>query len=88
MNPEALKLLRCVETQQPLALMADAALEQLNEAIAAARVVNRAGETLDRPLTGALINQEQSLCYPIFDGIPVLIGDEAVELGALDLTGP
>lgn len=80
MNPETLKLLRCVSTHQPLTELDDASVEQLNTAIAAGKVVNRAGETLKQPLSGALINADRSLCYPVLDGIPVLIGDEAVEL--------
>ena len=79
MNPETLKLLRCVSTGQPLSVLDDPSVEELNEAIVAGKVVNRAGETMTRPLSGALLNADRTLCYPIVDGIPVLIGDEAIE---------
>ena len=77
---EVLKLLRCVETKQPLQNVDDRMLQQLNEAISERRLSNRMDQPIDQPLTGALINQDRTVIYPIFDGIPVLIYEEAIRL--------
>lgn len=85
MNDDVLKMLRCVETRQPLANIEDALLATLNEAISLQRIKNRAGQTIDRPLSGGLINEDQTLLYPVFDGIPVLIADAAIEMATVEI---
>lgn len=73
-------LLRCPVTKTPLAPAEGEVVSQLNSAIDERRLTNRAGETLERPLDGALVNADGSLAYPIFDNIPSLVAEDAISL--------
>jgi uncharacterized protein YbaR (Trm112 family) len=81
-DPELLKMVLCPETRMPLR-EADAALvARLNEGIAGGRVKNRAGRPVETPLDGGLIREDGAVVYPVIDGIPVLLIDEAIPLEA------
>ncbi len=82
MDPDLLKMVLCPETRMPLR-EADAALvARLNEGIAGGRVKNRAGRLVETPLDGGLIREDGAVVYPVIDGIPVLLIDEAIPLEA------
>jgi uncharacterized protein YbaR (Trm112 family) len=78
-----LKILVCPENRTPLQLADPPLLAKLNRAIAAGRVTNRVGRTLDAPLESGLLRQDKSLLYPVVDDIPVLLLDEAIPLEQL-----
>ena len=67
MTPDLLELLRCPATRQTLVV---ANAEQL------ARLNARAGPR--EPLGAALVRADGSAAYPVRDGIPVLLVDEAI----------
>lgn len=78
-----LEILRCPQSRTRLRPAETKLVEQLNRAIAAGTLVNLAGERLERPLDGGLIREQGDLLYPIIDQIPVLLPDEAIDLGAI-----
>lgn len=79
-HPELLEILRCPGDRSRLH-EADAALvERLNEAIAQKRLKNRAGRPVESLLDGGLVREDGRYVYPIVDGIPVLLVDEAIPL--------
>jgi uncharacterized protein YbaR (Trm112 family) len=41
---------------------------------------NKGGEPVEAPLAGGLVREDNTLLYPIVDGIPVLLIDEAIPL--------
>ena len=53
---EFLKMLRCPVTLEPLALADAVLLAQLNESIAAGSLKNRAGDLVEEPLEGGLVD--------------------------------
>ncbi len=79
-NADFLAMLRCPESHTTLAL-ADAALtSRLNEAVAAGRLKNRAGQQVEQRLDGALVRADGQVAYPIIDEIPILLVDEGINL--------
>ena len=83
-HPELLELLVCPENRQRLEVAAAELIDRVNRAIAATGVRNRAGQELANPLQGGLVREDGELLYPIVDGIPTLLVDEAIPLDQLE----
>jgi uncharacterized protein YbaR (Trm112 family) len=84
LNPKFVGMLRCLENRAASLEIADAELlASVNQAIEARQLKNRAGQTLEKPLEGCLVRQDKALAYPIVDGIPRMIVDEAFGLESL-----
>jgi uncharacterized protein len=77
---DLLKILCCPETRQPLALADAALIQNLNERIAAGRLVNRSGKPVTRKCDGGLLRRDGQFVYPVCEGIPILLIDEAIPL--------
>jgi uncharacterized protein len=75
-----LSILVCPTDHTPLKLADDQLVARLNRAIAAGRVKNRGGRLVDQPIGGGLLRTDKTFLYPILDGIPVLLADEAIPL--------
>ncbi|MCB9871871.1 MAG: Trm112 family protein [Planctomycetes bacterium] len=75
MDPEYLSILMCPKTRGALRLATPAELQRAN---AAAARDGQPGE----PLEAGLVCESGTLMYPIRDGIPILLIDEAIELGS------
>ena len=58
----------------------DEELSRLNAAIAGGGVQNRAGKPVTEPLESGLVPQSEPFVYPVLDGIPVLLTDEAIPM--------
>ncbi|TVR65335.1 MAG: hypothetical protein EA422_04425 [Gemmatimonadales bacterium] len=77
-DPDLLNILVCPETKEAVRLADEQTLKAVNASIAEGEVRNRAGETIVQPLQEALIREDGSLLFPIRDGIPVMLMDEAI----------
>jgi uncharacterized protein YbaR (Trm112 family) len=75
-----LDILCCPETRGKLAMADEALLSMLNRAISAGSVKNVGGEKVAEPLTEALVTADKKRVYPVREGIPVLLADEAILL--------
>ena len=80
LDSKLLSILCCPETRMSLSEAAAECIALLNNAIKAGTLKNVAGEAITEPLTEALTTPDGSRVYPIRDGIPVLLADEAVLL--------
>lgn len=83
LDPELLDILVCPETRAPLRMADDDLLRALNRAVTAGSVRNRCGELLTDPVTAGLVREDGAVLYPIRDGIPIMLIDEAVPVGNL-----
>ena len=79
-DPDLLKLLRCPETRQPVALADESMIRSLNDRISAGVVRNRGGVTVVRPCDSGLVRQDGRYLYPIRESIPVMLISEAMPL--------
>jgi uncharacterized protein YbaR (Trm112 family) len=80
MDPRLLTLLRCPQTRGILRGATATELEQFNAAIRNSALRNRNGEVIGELLDDCLICDSAGLCYPVRDGLPLLLAGEAFEV--------
>jgi uncharacterized protein YbaR (Trm112 family) len=79
-----LDILCCPVTRTPLELLPERELHVLNERIAEQRIRNRDDAIVTDPLEEALVTRAGKLVYPVRDGIPVLLEEQAMSLAQLE----
>jgi uncharacterized protein YbaR (Trm112 family) len=70
----------CPETHQALSEAGADLLSRLNTLIRAGDISNRAGDVLSDSVDAGLVREDRQLLYPVLDGIPKMIVDEAIPL--------
>lgn len=83
LDTQLLEILVCPETRQPLQVADADTLSRVNAAVAAGGLVNRSGQAVSAELSAALIREDGTLLYPVRDDIPIMLVDEAIDLGQL-----
>lgn len=75
-----LDTLVCPETRQKVELAGAALLARINERIEQGDLQTRGGEVLTEPLEAGLVREDGAVLYPVRDGFPVMLTDEAIPL--------
>lgn len=78
MDKRLLDILCCPVNKRPLKPIGREQLRALNQAITAGGVLKVTGDAQTQPLGDALIRDDHQVIYPVDDGIPVLLADEAI----------
>ena len=84
MDRKLLDIVCCPVTRSSLELLPERELATLNELIAARRIKNREDAVVETPLDEALVTRTGKLIYPIRDGIPLLLEEQAMPLQQLE----
>ena len=79
-DEKLLEILVCCENRTALTPADEELISRLNRAIAAGKVKNRLGRTVETPVKEGLVREDNLLLYPIVDDIPVMLVDEAIPL--------
>ena len=84
MDRKLLDIVCCPVTRSSLELLPERELAALNQLIGEKRIKNREDAIVDAPLTEALVTRSGKLIYPVRDGIPLLLEEQAMPLQQLE----
>ncbi|MCC6672993.1 MAG: hypothetical protein IT458_18150 [Planctomycetes bacterium] len=79
-DSEFLRILMCPRTRKPLRMATADEVRQVNERIRSGQARNYGGDTVKDPVEEGLVPEGESVVYPIQQGIPVLLVQEAIVL--------
>ena len=80
LDPEFLAILRCPKTRKPLRMATESELRDLNQRIAGEQLTDASGRKRAQPVSEGLVPEGEPVLYPVEEGIPVLLVDEALPL--------
>ena len=87
MDETFLSRLQCPITKSKLGVADSEQLKTVNARIESGNLKDHAGDAVDEPLNGMLVNADETFAYPMQDGIPTMIAERAIPLQQLHEEG-
>ena len=84
-SKELLNILICPERRTPLSLADERLVNAVNRAVAAGRLKNRGGDRVEKAIEEGLVRDDRAVLYPVIDGIPIMLVDEAIPLDQVEM---
>ncbi len=85
LDAQLLALLVCPATHQDVTLTQAPLVERLKQAVRDGEVRTVGGKDAEPTFDGLLLRRDGGVAYPVRDGIPVMLVEEALVVGHLDL---
>ena len=82
-DQELIDILVCPENKSKVTLAEQPLVDKANAAIEARTLTSRGGEIIDEKIEGGLLREDGVYMYPIREGIPIMLIDEAIPLEQL-----
>jgi len=83
LRSEVLATLCCPDDRSALTEADESLIREINMVIRGGRLRNQGGQVVEHRLDGGLLRTKGDVIYPIIEGIPVLVRDEAILLAQL-----
>jgi uncharacterized protein YbaR (Trm112 family) len=84
-SKELLDILVCPEHRTPLSPADERLLAAVNRAVAAGSLKNRGGDRVEKAIEEGLVRDDRAVLYPVIDGIPIMLVDEAIPLDQVEM---
>ncbi len=82
-DSQLLDILRCPVTASTLKAADQDCIDSINQLIEKGQLQSKLMESLTLPIDGGLINEDESLLMPVYQGIPDMNPDDAIPLEQL-----
>ena len=79
-DEKLIEMLRCPVEGGALTLVEPEMVARINQDIEHGEIRDSLGQRIEQPIQGGLINESKTRVYPIRNGIPTLVADEAIAL--------
>ncbi len=80
LDRELLDILACPETKEAVALGSNDLVARLNALIERGALQNRGGQKVEQRIEGVLVRADGKFGYPVRDGFPIMLVEEALPL--------
>jgi uncharacterized protein YbaR (Trm112 family) len=84
---DLIRILRCPETRQPVALASQATIDGLNARAREGTLRDVGGAPVQRHIEAGLVRQDGRILYPVIDGIPRMLIERGIALTADEAGG-
>ncbi len=83
-NSKLLEILRCPVTKQPLSLLSDKQLDNINQQIPSGSVHYADGSVVEQKLEEGLITDNGNHVYRIDDDIPIMLQNRSIPMTEIE----